>query len=456
LNKVVKWLGEKAEAAGVNVFPGFPGAEVLYEDNRVKGVRVRDMGVNKWGEQKDGEFMAGGDLHAKVTVLGEGTRGSLAKHLVPKLKLDAGRNPQMYQIGVKEVWKLSKKGQAKLKPGDVYHTMKYPLPRNVFGGGWVYGMADGMASIGLVVGLDYKDPTLDPHQLFQKWKTHPWLKEMLEGGEVLHYGSKTIPDGGYFSMPKLTADGVMLVGDTAGFLNSMRLKGIHLAIKSGMMAAQTIFECLKADDFSATALHKYQNRFETSWAKKELWGVRNFRQGFQRGEKFGFINVAFGLISGGRGLSSRLSAEADYEEYNKVANPGTTPAQDPAQYDDKLTFDKLKDVYFSGSTHEEDQPCHLQVTSPDVCITQCTQEYGNPCQHFCPAKVYEMVPRDEGKGMSPQLDREGEGKTNEQGLVLKINASNCVHCKTCDIKDPYQVINWVVPEGGGGPIYTNM
>ncbi|MBX3459839.1 MAG: electron transfer flavoprotein-ubiquinone oxidoreductase [Planctomycetes bacterium] len=456
LNKIVKWLATKAEAAGVNIFPGFPGADVLYEDNRVKGVRVRDMGVDKWGEPKDGEFMPGGDLVAKVTVLGEGTRGSLAKHLIPKLGLDKGRNPQIYQIGVKEVWKLSEAGQKLLKPGDVYHTMKHPMPKGVFGGGWVYGMADGMASIGFVVGLDYKDPTLDPHQLFQKYKQHPWVKAMLDGGEILHYGAKTIPDGGYFSVPKLSADGVLLVGDTAGFMNSMRLKGIHLAIKSGILAAETIFECLKSGDFSANALHKYQNRWESSWAKAEMWGVRNFRQAYQRGETYGFLNTAVGLITGGRGLSSRLSVHADYKEYNRVPKPGTTPAQPASQYDDKLTFDKLKDVYYSGSTHEENQPCHLQVIQPDVCVTKCTQEYGNPCQHFCPAKVYEMVPKDEGKGMSPQLDRDGQGQANAQGLVLKINASNCVHCKTCDIKDPYQVINWVVPEGGGGPIYTNM
>lgn len=455
LNKVVKWLAQKAEAAGVNVFPGFPAAEVLYEENRVKGVRVRDMGVDKWGEVKEGEFMAGADLTAKVTVLGEGTRGSLAKHLIPKLKLDEGRNPQVYQLGVKEVWKLSEKGQQKLKPGDVYHTMKWPVPKDVFGGGWIYGMADGMASIGLVVGLDYKDPTLDPHALFQQYKTHPMLREMLDGGELLHYGAKTIPDGGYFSMPKLSADGVLLVGDTAGYLNSMRLKGIHLAMKSGMMAAETIFECLKSGDFSAAALHKYTNRFETSWAKAELWGVRNFRQGFQRGPTFGFINTAVGVMTGGRGLSSRLSSHHDHES-RKVATPGTTKPTDKSKFDDKLTFDKLKDVYYSGSTHEENQPCHLQVLQPDICITKCTQEYGNPCQHFCPANVYEMVPKDEGKGGSPQLNREGEGNANPQGLVLKINASNCVHCKTCDIKDPYQIINWVVPQGGGGPIYTNM
>jgi electron-transferring-flavoprotein dehydrogenase len=456
LNKVVKWLGARAEELGVNVFPGFPAAEMLYEGDRVKGVRVRDMGVDKWGEPKDGEFMPGGDLVAKVTVLGEGTRGSLAKHLVPKLKLDAGRNPQMYQIGVKEVWKLGELGAKVLKPGDVFHTMGHPIPKNTFGGGWIYGMADGLASIGLVVGLDYKDPTLDPHNLFQKFKQHKFLRSILSDGEVLHYGAKTIPDGGYYSMPKLTADGVMLIGDTAGYMNSLRLKGIHLAIKSGILAAETIFECLKDGDFSAERLHQYQNRFESSWAKQELWGVRNFRQGFQRGEKYGMVNLAVSMLTGGRGLSSRLSAHADHEEYSKVAKPGTTPAQDPAQYDGKLTFDKLKDAYFSGTKHEENQPCHLQVTSPDVCVTKCTAEFGNPCQHFCPVKVYEMVPKAEGKGMSPQLNREGEGATNDQGLVLKINASNCVHCKTCDIKDPYQVINWVVPEGGGGPVYNEM
>ncbi|MCA8914250.1 MAG: electron transfer flavoprotein-ubiquinone oxidoreductase [Planctomycetes bacterium] len=455
LNKVVKWLAEKAEAAGVNVFPGFPGAEMLYDGNRVKGVRVKDMGVDKWGEPKDGEFMPGGDLTAKVTVLGEGTRGSLAKHLIPKLKLDKDSNHQMYQIGVKEVWKLGEKGKQVLKKGDVYHTMNYPLPNGVFGGGWIYGMDNDMVSIGLVVGLDYKDATLDPHQLFQRWKTHDFLKSILGDGEVLHYGAKTIPDGGYFAMPKLTADGVMLVGDTAGFLNSMRLKGIHLAMKSGMLAAETIFECLKDGDFSAERLHKYQNAFETSWAKAELWGVRNFRQGFQLSEIFGMANTAAGLVTGGRGFFKRLHSEPDHELCS-VETPGTTPAQPASQYDDKLTFDKLKDVYYSGSTHEENQPCHLQVTKPDICVTKCTIEYGNPCQHFCPAKVYEMMPVDEAKGMSPQLNREGEGTPNAQGLVLKINASNCVHCKTCDIKDPYQIINWVVPEGGGGPVYTNM
>ncbi|MEE9312060.1 MAG: electron transfer flavoprotein-ubiquinone oxidoreductase [Planctomycetota bacterium] len=458
LNKVVKWMGEKAESMGVNVFPGFPGAETLYDENcgnRVIGIRAQDMGVDKWGEQKEGEFMPGGDLHAKVTVLGEGTRGSLAKHLVPKLKLDEGKNPQIYQIGIKEVWKLSDEGQKHLKPGDIIHTMDWPLDEE-FGGGWIYGLADGHASIGLVIGLDYEDPKLDPHEMFSKWKTHKLLSNILQDGEMLHYGAKTIPDGGYFSMPKLSADGVMLVGDTAGVMNAMRLKGIHLAMKSGMLAAETVFECLKDGDFSAERLHQYQNGFETSWAKEELYGVRNFRQGFQKGKLFGMINTGISLITGGRGISNRLTTVPDFAESGRLEVPGTTAVADPKQFDDKLTFDKLKDVYFSGSVHEEDQPCHLQIIEPDICVTKCPNEYGNPCQHFCPANVYEMVAKDEGKGMSPQLDKEGEGKATSADLVLKINASNCVHCKTCDIKDPYQIINWQVPEGGGGPVYTNM
>ncbi len=456
LNKAVKWLAQRAEALGVNIFPGFAGAEVLYEGKRVKGVRTRDSGVNKWAEMKD-EFAPGMDLIAKVTVLGEGTRGSLAKHLIPKLGLDEDRNPQVYQLGCKEVWKLGPRGQERLKPGDVYHTMGWPVPKGIFGGGWIYGMADGMASIGLVVGLDYKDPTFDPHACFQQWKTHPYLRELLSDGEMLHYGAKTIPDGGYFSMPRLSADGVMLVGDTAGIMNSMRLKGIHLAIKSGMLAAETIFECLRDGDFSALRLHQYQNRFETSWAKEELFKVRNFRQGWQKGQLFGMVNTALGFVTGGRGLAGRLSVHPDYSDYRPLPGEGgTTKPVDKTTFDDKLTFDKLKDVYFSGTKHEEDQPCHLQVTAPDICVTRCTREFGNPCQHFCPANVYEMVPRSEGAGMSPQLNREGKGKENAQGLVLKINASNCVHCKTCDIKDPYQIINWVVPEGGQGPVYTNL
>jgi len=458
LQKMAAWLGEQAEAAGVQIFSGFAGAEMIYsEDGRaVEGVITRDMGISRWGEQK-GQFEPGMELRAKITVLGEGSRGSLAKHLVPRFGMDSGKNPQVYQLGCKEVWQLSEEGQKLLKPGDIMHTMGYPLDREgVFGGGWIYGMADGKASIGLVCGLDYHDPKFDPHAAFQEWKTHPWIAKLLEGGEMLHYGAKTIPDGGYFSQPELTHHGVMLVGDTAGMLNSMRLKGIHLAIESGMCAADAIFRALLAKDYSKQTLHRYQNLYETSEAKRELWGVRNFRQGFQHGQLIGMANTAFGIVTGGFGLlGGRMKLKADYEEYDKLETPGTTAPVDKSKFDDKLTFDKLKDVYFSGTAHEEDQPIHLQVTDPSVCVTKCYSEYGNPCQHFCPANVYEIVPKEEAAGLSHNIDREGNAETTEKGTVLKINASNCVHCKTCDIKDPYQIINWVVPEGGQGPVYSN-
>jgi len=459
LQKFAAWMGQQAESMGVNIFAGFAGAEMIYggrDGMTVQGVITRDMGVDKWGEQK-GEFAPGMELRAKITVLGEGTRGSLAKHLIPKLGLDEGKNPQVYQIGCKEVWQLSDEGKKNIKPGDIIHTMGWPLDdAKVFGGGWIYGMADGKVSIGLVMGLDYKDPTFDPHAAFQKWKTHPYLASLLKGGEMIMYGAKTIPDGGYWSQPDLAHNGVMLVGDTAGMLNGMRLKGVHLAIESGMLAAEAIFEALKAKDYSRQSLHRYQNLYETSEAGKEMWGVRNFRAGFQKGNLIGTANVAFGYLFGGMGLGgNRMKLIPDHAEYHKLATPGTTPATDKNTFDDKLTFDKLKDVYFSGTTHEEDQPCHLQITDPSICITKCYIEYGNPCQHFCPANVYEIVPKEEGRGLSPQLDQDGKGKTTERGAVLKINASNCVHCKTCDIKDPYQIINWVVPEGGQGPVYKN-
>ncbi len=458
LQQFTHWLGQQAEELGVQIFSGFAGSELLYnqEKSGIAGVVTRDMGRDRWGEKKP-HFESGMELRAKVTVLGEGTRGSLAKEATKKLNLDLGRNPQVYQLGCKEVWQLSPKGQEILQAGDILHTLGWPLSeKNVFGGGWIYGMSKGKVSIGLVCGLDYHDPRFDPHAAFQEWKTHPWLSELLEGGELLHYGAKTIPDGGYFSQPELSADGMLMVGDSAGMLNPLRLKGIHLAIESGMMAAETLFHALLQKDYSKQTLQRYQNLYETSEAKKELWSVRNFRQGQQKGELFGMLNTAFGLMTNGYGLlGNRMKLKADYKEFHKLAEPGTTAPTDPHSFDEKLTFSKLKDVYYSGTSHEEDQPLHLQVTSPDICITQCYNEYGNPCQHFCPAQVYEMVPKEEGAGLSPQLNKEGDGKSTEQDKVLKINASNCVHCKTCDIKDPYQIIEWVVPEGGGGPVYTN-
>jgi electron-transferring-flavoprotein dehydrogenase len=311
---------------------------------------------------------------------------------------------------VKEVWDVPKQRTAQ---GWVFHTMGWPLRNDEFGGGFIYNMQGGVVSIGLVVGLDYPDPRVDPHERFQRFKTHPFVRDLLDGGSLHSYGAKAIPEGGYWAQPQYYCNGGLIIGDAAGFLNSMRLKGIHLGIKSGMLAAQTAAEALQANDVSAARLGKFERLVEQSWIKDELWKVRNFHTGLQ-------------LVTGGRGIRNRYP---NVPGHSRMRRDGKPPLARMA-FDGKLTYDRLTDVYHSGTTHDEDQPVHLHVLEPSICHPRCTQEYGNPCQNFCPAAVYEM----------------SEGR-------LQINASNCVHCKTCDIMDPYQIINWVPPEGGGGPSY---
>ncbi len=367
-------------------------------------------------------------------MLAEGPRGSLAKQLVSEYKLD-GTNPQTYGLGIKELWEVP---AGHIAPGFVAHTLGWPLPFDIYGGGWVYGLKENRVSLGMVIGLEYRDPQFDPHEAFQRYKTHPFVKKILEGGKMVRYGAKTVPYGGWYSSPRSTVSGGIIIGDSASLLNSQRLKGIHTAIKSGMLAAETILEALRDGDTSAAKLSTYQKKLESSWVRKELWAVRNFHQGYQHGFFRGLFNTAFQMISGGRGFSDPMRARAGYEEYAKE-NRGSELIDQSTRFkgDGTLTFDRLTDVYHSGTRHEEDQPCHLVVAEPDVCANKCVTEYGNPCQYFCPAAVYEMV--------------------HEKGAArLKINASNCVHCKTCDIADPYQIINWVPPEGGGGPNYEGM
>jgi electron-transferring-flavoprotein dehydrogenase len=441
LNKLVRWLGTVAEAKGVQVFAGFPGAGLERDGGRVTGVRLQDAGVDKHGQAKSNHEL-GAILGAKLTVLAEGSRGSLTKQLVADLDL-GGRNPQVYAVGVKEVWEVPA-GQC--PPGLVVHTMGYPLKSDAFGGGWVYGMGghgDGnLVSVGLVVGLDYRDPALDPHREFQRYKLNPKIRAFLEGGKMIDYGAKSLPEGGLYSLPRLYGDGFLIVGDAAGFMNSMRLKGIHLALRSGMLAAQTAFAALRRGDSSAATTKAYDAAFRADWMHAEMRTCRNFHQGFAKGRLRGLLGAAFGTLSGGRGFLFRdgLAGKAGHEHMRTLRDyhGGSKPAAERLPDDGVLTFDKLTDVYASGTKHEEDQPCHLVVTEPDLCHTRCTAEYGNPCQHFCPASVYEMQPNDQGQ------------------LRLRINASNCVHCKTCDIMDPYQVINWVTPEGGGGPAYRYL
>ena len=431
LYHVVRWLKDEAEKLGVEVYPGFAASEILYEGERVVGVQTRDAGVAKDGSQK-AHFEPGMNVKARVTVFGDGTRGNLTKGLISKLGLDRDSNPQIWETGVKEIWEIpEERGREML--GQVIHTALHPLGLKGYGGGWIYGQKDNKLSIGFVVGLDHKDAKLDPHALFVEWKQHPALAKLLEGGKVVRYGAKTIPGGGWFSLPKLHGDGFVLVGDCAGFVGMARLKGIHLSMKSGMLAAEALLEALGADDTSDAKLRRYAELVEGSWIKEELWPVRNFRQAFAGGMIAGSIDAGLQMVTGGRGLKARRVAHPDYEYTDRVAGSLLTKPS----FDDQLSMDKLTDVYHSGAVHEEDQPSHLVVTDPDLCVTRCTEEYGNPCQHFCPAAVYEWTEQSATEG-------------------VKINASNCVHCKTCDILDPYQVIEWAVPEGGGGPKYIDM
>ncbi len=444
LNKLVAWLGEKCEEAGVNIFPEFPGAEMLYDErDAVVGVRTGDKGIDKEGKRK-ANFEPGVDLLAKVTVLGEGPRGSLTKSLSQRLNLNDGREPQVYSLGIKELWELP---DDRYPAGRVTHTLGYPSDTHTYGGGWIYGMQNRILNLGYVTGLDYEDPLLDPHAEFQRFKQHPTIAKLLEGGKLLRYGAKTIAAGGFYAMPQLYADGVLLVGDCAGFLNSQRLKGIHTAIKSGMLAAETIFEALVAGDFSARQLGRYETLVRESWIMPELRKVRNFHAGFRRGRWLGIANAGLQFLTGGRswGLFDRATSEPGHAALKKLSAYGykgdaMEQRYDGLRFDGKLTFNKLTDVYHAAVGHDEDQPVHLHVLDTNICADRCTEEFGNPCQRFCPAAVYEMVE-----------DPSTAGKRR-----LQINFSNCVHCKTCDIMDPYQIINWVTPEGGGGPDYKNM
>lgn len=430
LGQVVRWLGDLCEANGVEVYAGFPAAELLFDGDTVIGARIADVGRGRDGNPKV-NFEPGMDVLAKVTLLGEGPCGTLAGQAARHLDLCRHSQPQLYALGVKEIWKAA----GEVEPGSVYHTMGFPLGSDELGGGFVYTMNDNLISLGFVAGIDSRNPKADCHLLLQKFKTNPLVKSMLEGGKLVSYGAKTIPEGGFYAMPRPYADGLLIAGDSAGFLNSQRLKGIHLAVKSGMLAAETIFEALLKDNASSSVLQSYQQRIEKSWAHEELRRVRNFRQSFQGGLVRGFAHSAVQFVTGGRGIRDPFPIEPGHSRMQKLgeaSHDGGTLA-----FDGKLTFDKLSSVYYSDTGHEEDQPVHLKVLEPSLCDTRCTEEFGNPCQHFCPANVYEIL---------------SDAVENR----LRINFSNCVHCKTCEIADPYQIIRWTPPEGGGGPDWKKM
>jgi electron-transferring-flavoprotein dehydrogenase len=441
LNRFVKWMAEKVEAAGITVFTGFAGSELLMEGERVTGVRTDDKGVDKHN-QKKANFEPGYDLHAKVVILAEGTRGSLAKQLVARFNLDRDRNPQVYGVGVKELWEVP---PGRIAAGEVIYTLGYPLTAKEYGGAWIYGSPNNIVSLGFVTGLDYPDPRLDGQHVLQEFKKHPFLRSLLEGGKMIRYGAKSLPYGGWWAVPPLAGDGWLMVGDSAGLLNSQRLKGIHLAIKSGMLAAETAFGSMVKNDYSAAALSSYQRRVDASWIKTELWRVRNFHQGFEHGFWAGLLHTGLQQITAGRGLYARYTGQPGYKRMERLQSLPADGGSEkhligPARGDGKITFDKLTDLYHSGTRHEEDQPSHLVIHDTNLCSERCIVEFGSPCQHFCPANVYEMV----DDGAAPN------------GKRISLNPSNCVHCKTCDIMDPYQIITWVPPEGGGGPNYEGM
>ena len=436
LNRLTAWLAQQVEAEGIDFFTGFPGQDVLMDGARVVGVRTGDRGIGKHGDRKS-TFEPGVDINAKVTIFCDGVRGNLTKELLRRLELGKGRQPEQFALGIKELWELP---ADRVKAGTVIHTMGYPMRQHEFGGGFMYAMPGGQLSVGFVAGLDYKDPLFDPHMAFNRFKQHPLVRSLLEGGQMVRYGAKAIPEGGWNTIPRPYMDGGLIAGDAGGFLNSLRFKGIHLAMRTGMLAAESAFEAIRAGDTSAAGLKRYQEKIDAGPVRAELYPVRNVHQAFEHGLLAGMAVSGLTLATGGHlpDLSghpghARMQTLARFhglsEERMEPANATTI--------DRKLTFDKVTNVHYSATAHDEDQPAHLLVHT-DVCNTICGPEYGHPCTRFCPANVYEIV-----------HDAPGTHR-------LQINASNCVHCKTCDIMDPYQVITWVPPEGGGGPQYNGL
>ena len=436
LNAFVKWLAQQVEAESIDLFTGFAGQDVLMDGGRVTGVRTGDRGIGRHGEQK-ATFEPGVDVVAKVTIFCDGVRGNLTKELLRRLQLGAGRQPQQFAVGLKELWEIP---AGRIAPGTVMHTMGYPLRSEEFGGGFVYAMTDQQLSLGFVVGLDYHDPRFDPHMAFNRFKQHPLIAGLLEGGSLVRYGAKALPEGGWNTIPQTYADGALIAGDAGGFLNSMRLKGIHLAMRTGMLAAESAFEAVRAGDTSAGSLARYQSKIDASPVRAELYPVRNVHQAFGHGLLAGVVFSGAALATGGW-WPGDLRGHAGHERMHKLGTPldraSGLHASNETTIDRRLTFDKVTNVHYSGTAHDEDQPAHLLVHT-EVCSSICGPEYGHPCTRFCPANVYEIVHEQDG---TPRL---------------QINASNCVHCKTCDIMDPYAVITWVPPEGGGGPQYNGM
>ena len=432
LGNVVRWLGQQAEKIGVEIYPGFAACEILYhEDGSVKGVATGNMGVGKDG-QHTGNFQPGIELHAKYTFFAEGARGHLGKQLIERFKLDAGKDPQSYAIGLKELWDIKPENH---KPGLVVHTAGWPLNSDTYGGSFLYHLENNQVAVGYVVGLAYDNPYLSPFDEFQRYKTHPTIRQFFEGGKRVAYGARAITAGGLNALPKLTFPGGCLIGCEAGFLNAARIKGSHAAIKTGMLAAEAAFAAL-AENRSKDELSAYPQAFESSWLHEELHKARNFKAAMSKGLWLGTLLVGIDqVVLRGKAPWTMHVKHADHECLRPASE--FSPIQYPKP-DGKLSFDKNSSVFISNTNHVENQPIHLTLKNASVPVNTNLARYAGPDQRYCPAGVYEFVKSDDG------------------GDRLQINAQNCVHCKTCDIKDPTQNIVWVVPEGGGGPNYPNM
>jgi electron-transferring-flavoprotein dehydrogenase len=432
LGEFGRWLTTQAEELGVEIFPGFAAAEVLYNDkDQVLGVATGDMGLDK-DSNKTEMFEAGVELHARQTIFTEGCHGSLTKELITKYNLRENSDPQTYGLGIKEVWEID---PAKHDEGSITHSVGWPMNTKTYGGSWLYHMEDNMISIGFVVGLDYTNPYLSPYEEMQRFKTHPKIAPLLEGGRRISYGARALVEGGLQSLPKLTFPGGCLAGDSAGFLNVPKIKGNHAAMKSGAIAAESIFTCLhlEATPHTGWECTRYAANFKSSWLYKELYKVRNIRPAFHSGLWVGMAHAAFQTF-GGWMLPYTLKNHADHTQLQHADK--STPIDYP-KADGVLTFDRLTSVQLSNTNHAEDQPSHLQLKDANIPLTVNLQNFAEPAQRYCPAGVYEII------------EEHGEKK-------FQINSQNCVHCKTCDIKDPSQNINWTVPQGGGGPNYGNM
>ncbi len=431
LGNLCRWLGQQAEALGVEIYPGFAAAEVLSDERgSVKGVATGDLGIGRGGERTE-RYQPGMELHAKQTVFAEGCRGSLTKTLLERFRLKEGVDPQTYGIGIKELWEVA---PARHRPGLVEHTVGWPLDTNTYGGSFLYHLESNQVAVGFVVGLDYQNPYLNPFEEFQRFKTHPAVRPTFEGGRRIAYGARAISEGGFQSIPKLTVPGGMLVGDTAGFLNVPKIKGTHTAMKSGMTAAEAVFEHLEAG--GGAEVVGYPERLRHTWVWDELERVRNVRPSFRWGLYGGIAYSALDTYLLRGKAPWTLHHHPDHTQLKKASD--CAPIYYPKP-DGKVSFDRLSSVFISNTNHEEDQRNHLTLKDASVPISVNLALYDAPEQRYCPAGVYEIV-RDADR-LNPRL---------------QINAQNCVHCKTCDIKDPTQNINWVVPEGGGGPNYPNL